>query len=275
MSKGKQQAQEFKEKGNTAFTANKFVESITWYNKAIEADSTDHVLYSNRSAAYAGSRDFAKALADADQCIKIKSDWPKGYFRKSTALIGLNRASEAVEILNAGLKHDKGNAELLKKLEEARGLLKKEDGKGPAKKSDAKPTGKVTGIAAKEEGNEHFKNSRYEAAITSYTVAVATIEDTNEKAVIYSNKAACYLQLRSYDEVVSSATEAITLVPTHTKSLLRRGLAYESLEKGKLAKIDLQQVIELEPGTALANTASQALHRIKAAHAHFESGPKK
>jgi len=52
MSKAKQQAQEYKEKGNKSFAADKFAESITWYTKAIQSDPTDHVLYSNRSAAY-------------------------------------------------------------------------------------------------------------------------------------------------------------------------------------------------------------------------------
>jgi stress-induced-phosphoprotein 1 len=52
MSKAKQQAQEYKEKGNKAFTAEKYADSITWYTKAIQSDPNDHVLYSNRSAAY-------------------------------------------------------------------------------------------------------------------------------------------------------------------------------------------------------------------------------
>ena len=52
MSKAKQQAQEYKEKGNKSFASEKYSESITWYTKAIQSDPSDHVLYSNRSAAY-------------------------------------------------------------------------------------------------------------------------------------------------------------------------------------------------------------------------------
>jgi len=243
-----------------SFAAEKFADSITWYNKAIQSDPTDHVLFSNRSAAFIGSKDYAKALSDAEQCIKIQSNWPKGYFRKATALISLNRYTEAVETLHAGLTVDPSNADLQKKLEEA--------------KVHAKPKTKATGLDAKQEGNEHFKLSRYELAIESYTVALQTIEDVKEMSIIYSNKAACYHQLRSYDDVIRDATESLTLVPSNTKSLLRRGLAYESMEKFKHAILDLQQVTSLEPGSALAITASQALHRIKAAQASFERSGK-
>lgn len=35
-----------------------------------------------------------RALADADEALKIKSDWPKGYFRKAKALAGLEVTME-------------------------------------------------------------------------------------------------------------------------------------------------------------------------------------
>lgn len=263
MSKGKQLAQEHKEKGNKAFQSEKYAESISWYTQAIQADPTDHVLYSNRSAAYIGSKEFAKALADADKCISIKSNWGKGYYRKAATLLQLNRTSEAVDVLNKGLTQEPNNADILKKLEEAKLINKKSGGKT-----------KAVGLDAKAEGNAHFKESRYEQAISSYAVALETIEDVNERATLFSNKAACYYQLRAYDEVVADATESLTLVPNFTKSLLRRGLAYESLEKSKLALIDLQQVTQQEPGTPLAATASAAVHRIKQAQARFERAGK-
>jgi stress-induced-phosphoprotein 1 len=48
----KKLAQEHKEKGNQFFAQEKYSESIVWYSKAIDADPTDHVLHSNKSAAY-------------------------------------------------------------------------------------------------------------------------------------------------------------------------------------------------------------------------------
>lgn len=246
----KQQAQEFKDKGNKAFAAGSFDESLTWYNKAIQADPNDHVLYSNRSAAHVGAKHYDKALESADQCIKINKKWAKGYYRKAVALIALNRSADAVVTLKLGLQQEPGNTDLLNKLKEASTVTK------------------PRGLAAKAEGNAHFKESRYETAIESYTWALETIDDdVNEKATLFSNRAACYYQLRSYEEVVRDCTEALALVPNHTKSLLRRGLAFESLEKSKHALQDLQALLQLEPNTSVA---VQAVSRIKAAQARFE-----
>lgn len=245
----KKLAQEHKEKGNKLFAEEKFSESIVWYQKAIDADPTDHVLHSNKSAAHVGNKELDKALAAADQCIKLNAKWAKGYYRRAVALMALNRNQDAIDTLNKGLSVEPGNADLKTKLEEA------------------KKKGKPQGLDAKAEGNAHFKESRYDKAIESYTIALETIVEEKEKSTIYSNRAACHYQLRSYDEVVADCNESLTLVSTNVKSLLRRGLAYEALEKSKLALQDLQQVLSLEPNTAVAQ---QAISRIKAAQARFE-----
>ena len=52
---------------------------VLW--QAIEADSTYHVAYSNRSQAYYKLGDFQKAANDGQLCVNAKPDWPKGYHR--------------------------------------------------------------------------------------------------------------------------------------------------------------------------------------------------
>ena len=67
---------------------------LTWYDcsskftEAIALDPNNHVLYSNRSGAYASLKDFDKALEDANKTTEIKPDWAKGWGRKGTALHG-------------------------------------------------------------------------------------------------------------------------------------------------------------------------------------------
>ena len=56
------------------------------YTKAIKLDQENAVLYSNRSAAFLKLGKVAKAIEDADECIVLKPDWEKGYFRKGQAL---------------------------------------------------------------------------------------------------------------------------------------------------------------------------------------------
>lgn len=58
------------------------------FTAAIEVDPTNHVLYSNRSGAYASLRDFNKSLEDATKCTEIKPDWSKGWSRQGAAYHG-------------------------------------------------------------------------------------------------------------------------------------------------------------------------------------------
>ena len=80
-----------KDQGNKALAANKFDEAVNLYSEAILIDPNNHVLYSNRSAAYAKLAKYENALKDAERAVEIKPDWAKGYSRKLSALSFLNR----------------------------------------------------------------------------------------------------------------------------------------------------------------------------------------
>ncbi|KAL9043476.1 MAG: hypothetical protein Q9214_003339, partial [Letrouitia sp. 1 TL-2023] len=58
------------------------------FSQAIELEPENHVLYSNRSGAYASLKNFQKALEDANKTTEIKPDWAKGWGRKGAALHG-------------------------------------------------------------------------------------------------------------------------------------------------------------------------------------------
>eukprot|EP01071_Lankesteria_metandrocarpae_P014768 Lankesteria_metandrocarpae@DN892_c0_g1_i2.p1 len=116
----KEEAQRCKAEGNTCFSAAQYDEALQHFTSAINADGTDHVLYSNRSGAYAMLKNYQAALEDADHCIKLKSDWPKGYSRKGLALFKLGDLSSAAEAYEAGLEIEPNNKQLLDGLAETR-----------------------------------------------------------------------------------------------------------------------------------------------------------
>lgn len=109
-------AQAYKAKGNEAFSAKDFPVAIENFTSAIELDPASHVLYSNRSAAYASMNDYVKALGDAEKCVALNKSWAKGYVRLGAAYHGLRKYSDAINAYKSGLAIEPTNATLLESI---------------------------------------------------------------------------------------------------------------------------------------------------------------
>ncbi|XP_057811275.1 hsp70-Hsp90 organizing protein 3-like [Salvia miltiorrhiza] len=116
-------ADEAKAKGNAAFSAGKFDDAVRHFTDAINLAPTNHVLYSNRSAAYASLNRFSDALSDAQKTVDLKPDWPKGYSRLGAAHMGLHSYADAVSAYKKGLEIDPSNDGLKSGLADAENAL--------------------------------------------------------------------------------------------------------------------------------------------------------
>ncbi|EZG88840.1 putative stress-induced protein sti1 [Gregarina niphandrodes] len=101
---------DWKNQGNAAFKESRFQDAVDCFTKAIELDPEDHVLYSNRSGAWASLEKYEDALADADVCTTLKPDWAKGWARKGLAEYRLGKIMEAARSYAEGIKADPQNA---------------------------------------------------------------------------------------------------------------------------------------------------------------------
>lgn len=109
-----------KEKGNSALQDKRFEEAIKYYTEAIALDANNHVLYSNRSAAYAKAGQYEQALADAEKTVNLKPDWAKGYSRKGSALAYLGKLDASIKAYKTGLQLDPNNEQLKNSLFEVK-----------------------------------------------------------------------------------------------------------------------------------------------------------
>ena len=104
------------------------------FSEAIELDPTNHVLYSNRSGAYASLKDYQAALEDASKTTEIKPDWAKGWGRKGAAQHGLGDLVGAKDAFEEALKLDSSNAQAKQGLEAVNRAIESEaraDGADP------------------------------------------------------------------------------------------------------------------------------------------------
>ncbi|OIV92762.1 hypothetical protein TanjilG_00896 [Lupinus angustifolius] len=115
-------ADEAKAKGNAAFSSGDYATAIRHFSDAIALSPTNHVLYSNRSAAYASLQNYTDALTDAKKIVELKPDWSKGYSRLGAAHIGLGQHSDAVSAYKKGLEIDPNNDALKSGLADAQAV---------------------------------------------------------------------------------------------------------------------------------------------------------
>ncbi|KAH6650519.1 hypothetical protein F5144DRAFT_502561 [Chaetomium tenue] len=128
-------ADELKALGNKAIAAKDFDDAIDKFTQAIALDGSNHILYSNRSAAYASKKDWDNALSDAEKTTELKADWPKGWGRKGTALYGKGDLLGAHDAYEEGLKIDPNNAGMKNDLASVKRAMEQEAG-GPGGGAD-------------------------------------------------------------------------------------------------------------------------------------------
>jgi len=279
------QAESMKEKGNEEFKKQNYEKAIEYYTYATEMDPTNHVFYTNRAMCYAAMKKWDKSLRDAETSIKIKRDWEKGHYRRGVALQNLGRLPEAVAAFSECVKLAPNNADFQKAHDTAKAEMYK---------------GLTPSEILKIEGNELFKSGKIDAAIAKYTTALAKCPDDKEiekmpstpasgssqnakapeeggkgkepekspqekwkaiRADIFANRAACYVQLYEPNKVKADCDAALKLVPGHSKALLRRGQALESLEKYKQALDDFEAVLKTDPECKMAVQAAVRLRK--------------
>ncbi|KAF7331762.1 Activator of Hsp70 and Hsp90 chaperones [Mycena kentingensis (nom. inval.)] len=154
-------AAELKDAGNKAFAAKDFDKAIDFFTQAIALDPKNHVLYSNRSASYAGKKQWADALKDADSCVSVNPSWAKGYARKGAALHGSRRYDEAIAAYEDGLKLEDSPAirKGLKEVQDAKAFDSKDEPAGFGKIfSDPNLFGK---LAAHPRASKHLADPAF------------------------------------------------------------------------------------------------------------------
>ncbi|XP_028835126.1 sperm-associated antigen 1A-like [Denticeps clupeoides] len=119
----------------------------------------------------------------------------------------------------------------------------------------------------KNEGNRLFKNGQFGDALGKYTQAIggfteAGVDSPDDLSILYSNRAACYLKDGNSGDCITDCTRALELQPFCLKPLLRRAMAYESLERYRQAYVDYKTVLQIDSGVQAAHDSVNRITRV-------------
>ncbi len=98
-------AEEAKEAGNAALAEGDLAAAVGHYTQAIQHDHSNHVYWSNRSAALLKQGNIKGAISDGEMCIEVNEKWGKGYSRLGAALFANGELTEARKIYKQGLEY--------------------------------------------------------------------------------------------------------------------------------------------------------------------------
>lgn len=117
-------AENEKNKGNEALTANDFKEAIGFYNNAIKIDPTNAIYFGNRSQAFLKLKDYRKVVEDSSTAVSLDSSFVKGYYRRSVANENLgNYFSSACDLTKVLFLDKMADKSIATKLDQLRAKL--------------------------------------------------------------------------------------------------------------------------------------------------------
>ncbi|XP_061818777.1 tetratricopeptide repeat protein 1 [Nerophis lumbriciformis] len=124
-----------------------------------------------------------------------------------------------------------------------------------------KESRRLEGLSLKEKGNSLFKAGDWLAAEQSYSEALllCPVCFSQERAVLFSNRAAARLHLDRKEDGIADCSKALELNPEYMKALLRRAELYEQTEQLDKALEDYQKVLERDPSQTSARQACMRL----------------
>ncbi|XP_038052100.1 sperm-associated antigen 1-like [Patiria miniata] len=122
-------------------------------------------------------------------------------------------------------------------------------------------------IALKDSGNELFKAGQYGNAMEKYSLAIKKILPDKESftaalASLYNNRSACNSKTGHLKETIEDCDAALEIQPYSAKALVRRGAAYDALEKYRHAYVDYQTAMKVDAANQLAQSGAARVMKI-------------
>ncbi|XP_028411189.1 dynein assembly factor 4, axonemal-like [Dendronephthya gigantea] len=133
--------------------------------------------------------------------------------------------------------------------------------------NDAVDMEEMNPLWLKDKGSSFYKSGNFVAAINAFTAAIVL---DGSIPSLFSNRAACHLQMKQYRECIQDCSSALELLTppvqanalSRCKALVRRGTAQAQLENYVEGLMDYESAIKLDPKNVNLQEDAEKLRKI-------------
>merc|ERR1719502_1289110 len=250
-------ADEHKAKGNDAYKAKKFDEAVTHYEAAIEALPDEMTYYNNLAAVFFEQKKYDECITKCKKAIEVgraaRADYKivaKSFARIGNAYKAMDKLDEAKRAYEDSLMEDRTET-VEKRLKTLQKELKKREQEAYINPEAAE--------AARQEGNELFKQGKFPDAIAKYSEAM---KRNPKDHVPYSNRAACYQKLMEWQLALKDAETCLSMEPTFIKGWSRKAGIHYFLKEYHKAMDAYNEILKLEPENEEAKNGLENVVRM-------------
>jgi len=235
------EAQKSKQEGNDAYKQKDFSTALSKYGKAIELDPNEITYYLNTAAVHFEMKNYTETVSTCNKAIDIGRENRADYKHIAKALARMGNAYRKTgDLRNAKMAYEKAltehrTPEYKLCLSELEVEIKKADEEAYVNPDVAEEE--------KQKGNQLFKAGDFGNAVKSYTEAIKR-NPTDPK--IYSNRAACFTKLMSFDLAIKDCDRCIELEPNFIKAYLRKAKAHQAMSQTSKAMAAYEKALEID-----------------------------
>jgi len=236
------EAKKLKEEGNAAYKKRDFPTALAKYGSAIEIEPNEITYYLNMAAVHFEMKNYTDCISTCNKAIDIGRENRADFKLIAKALARMGNAyRKSGDFKNAKMAYEKALTEhrtpdYKQCLSEIEAAMKKAEEEAYINPEIAEEE--------KQKGNELFKAGDFSNAIKRYSEA---IRRNPKDPKIYSNRAACYTKLMSFDLALKDCDMCIELEPTFVKAYLRKAKACQAMGQTSKAMSAFEKALEIDP----------------------------
>jgi tetratricopeptide (TPR) repeat protein len=232
----------------------------SFFDLLSDQQPTSAEMFKARGSAYLQKKDYAAAMADFDQAIKLNPGDADAFRWRGNGYIAMAQYARALEDFDQAIKLDPHNAEAFND----RGVCYERLGDLPKALSAYKEAVKWKpdlAVAHDNIGRVYFQMGQHADAIASYNEAIRLKPDYSNA---FNNRGNAYRASLRLQDALVNYNQAIALDPQNGEALVSRGRLYVQMRRSDLAQDDFSRARDIFDARLRGDPKNRYLQRMRA-----------